>query len=138
MVETEAKTEAKQMEEPKKFKLPLRPRNSQYRGILDIAQNLRDVGSQVPFVVLTNEERFLNSTLRAENPNVKFIWLNDTDFIGRHCKIGAGHELHFQKLAIWNLTQFDKVIWFDTDIAFTSNIDYIFAQKKFDVKDCSK
>jgi hypothetical protein len=132
MVETDSQEEPEEGKAPqRKFKMPLRPRNSQFRGILDIAKNLRDVGSKVPLVVLTNEDAFLNETLRAENPNLQFIWLNETDFIDRHCKIGQGHQLHFQKLAIWKLTQFDKVIWFDTDIAFTKSVDSLFTSPKF-------
>jgi hypothetical protein len=132
MVETESQEAPEEGKAPqRKFKMPLRPRNSQFRGILDIAQNLRDVGSKVPLVVLTNEDAFLDETLRAENPNLQFIWLNETDFIDRHCKIGQGHQLHFQKLAIWKLTQFDKVIWFDTDIAFTKSVDSLFTSPKF-------
>jgi len=115
-------------------KIPLRPRNSQWRGILDVAQNLRDVGSQVPLVVLTNEEMYMNKTLQAENPNLQFIWLNETDFLQRNCKIGAGHEMHFQKLSIWKLTQFDKLLWIDSDVAFAKNVDYIFTSKKFNLK----
>jgi hypothetical protein len=117
----------------------LRPRNSQWRGILDIAQNLRDVGSKYPLVVLTNEPIYDNKTLQEENPNVQFIWLkNETDFLERHCKIGVGHELHFQKLAIWKLTQFDKLLWLDTDIAFAKNVDYLFTDKKYRLKDGSR
>jgi len=117
-----------------KAKIPLRPRNSQWRGITDIAKNLREVGSQVPLVVLTNENTFKNETLQAEHPNLKFIWLKDTDFLDRKCKIGAGHELHFQKLAIWSLHQFDKLLWIDTDVAFNKNVDWVFTSKKFNLK----
>jgi hypothetical protein len=117
-----------------KAKIPLRPRNSQWKGITDIAKNLRDVGSEIPLVVLTNEPIFKNETLQAQHPNLKFIWLKDTDFLDRKCSIGKGHELHFQKLAIWGLTQFDKVIWIDTDVAFNKNVDWIFTSKKFDLK----
>lgn len=119
-------------------KIPLRPRNSQYRGILDIAQNLRDVGSKYPLVVLTNDEVFKNETLKAENPNLQFIWLEEKDFLERHCKIGIGHELHFQKLAIWRMTQFDKLIWIDTDIAFAKNVDYVFTSAKFPLHEGSR
>merc|ERR1719161_347125 len=117
-----------------KAKIPLRPRNSQWHGITDIAKNLREVGSEVPLVVLTNEPIFKNDTLQAQNPNLKFIWLKDKDFLDRKCLIGKGHELHFQKLAIWSLIQFDKVIWIDTDVAFNKNVDWIFKSKKFDLK----
>jgi len=114
-----------------KQKIPLRPRNSQFKGILDIAQNLRDVGSTVPLVVLTNTDELMTDEVKAENPNLQLIWLNETDFIQRDCKIGAGHEMHFQKLAIWRLTQFDKLLWLDTDIAFAKNVDYVFDNRKF-------
>jgi hypothetical protein len=112
-------------------KLPLRPRNSNYNGILDIAKNLRDVGAKYPLVVLTNAEELRNETIAAENPNLQLIWLNDTDFLERNCKIGAGHEMHYQKLMIWKLTQYDKLIWLDTDVAFANNVDYAF---KMDTK----
>lgn len=119
------------------FHMPLRPRNG-YEGILDIAQNLRDVGSQVPLYVLTNEQVFKNASLQAENPNLKFIWLKDQDFIKRSCHIGFGHELHFQKLQIFRLTQFEKVAWIDSDVAFTKNVDYIFTHPRFKLTDGSR
>lgn len=119
------------MEQKLRVKMPLRPRNSNYQGILDIAKNLRDVGSQYPLVVLTNAPELKDKDVQAENPNLQLIWLNETDFLDRKCKIGAGHELHFQKLAIWKLTQFDKLIWMDTDIAFSSHVDSAF---KLDTK----
>jgi len=120
--------EGKPKQEKDVVKTPLRPRNSNYHGILDIAQNLRDVGAAYPLVVLTNSEELKNQTLLAEHPNLQVIWLNETDFLERHCKIGAGHELHFQKLMIWKLTQFDKLMWLDTDLAFSDNVDYVFKE----------
>jgi len=139
LAETEGKPKKEEEKKPEKQKIPLRPRNSQWRGITDIAWNLRNVGSKYPLVVLTNEEIYDNKTLQEENPNIQFIWLNnETDFLERHCKIGVGHELHFQKLAIWKLTQFDKLLWLDTDIAFAKNVDYLFTEKKYNLKEGSR
>jgi len=119
--------EAKGKEEGKpKQPMPLRPRNSQSTGITDMAKNLRDVGSKYPLVVITNSKDLQDPKVLEENPNLKLIWLNETDFLDRSCKIGIGHELHFQKLMIFKLTQFEKLIWVDTDLAFSGSADYVF------------
>lgn len=105
--------------------VPLRPREG-VRGIIDIYKNLEAVGAKYPLVVLTNDARLLDPATLKQYPNLVAIPVTDDDILDRGCKMKRGHEIHFQKLRIFQLTQYEKLLWLDTDIAFKKNADRLF------------
>merc|ERR1719160_1896617 len=117
-------------EKPKNTKdktaVPPRPRDRFPDAVLDLADNLKEVGSKYPLVVLTNSEMLLMKNLTDFYPNIVAIPVHEKDRLKMTCEIKQSHDTHFQKLMIFNQTQYTKLAWLDIDMALTRNIDEVF------------
>lgn len=95
------------------------------KGILHLADSLRRVGSKYPLVVVTNEPSILQISLK-HHPNLILIpWTEN--FMHHTCHMYFMNTLHFQKLKIFNMTDFEKLMWLDTDLEIRKNFDELFA-----------
>jgi len=103
-------------------------------GILGVAECLKKVNAKFPFyVVITNNiskdtETLLNdrgiNTIRKESIEVpkSIKQKNSTSFFSHW-------TYTFDKLSIFELTQFDKIVYLDSDIYIRKNIDILFSKK---------
>eukprot|EP00746_Dinoflagellata_sp_MGD_P007855 gnl/MRDRNA2_/MRDRNA2_115629_c0_seq1.p1 gnl/MRDRNA2_/MRDRNA2_115629_c0~~gnl/MRDRNA2_/MRDRNA2_115629_c0_seq1.p1 ORF type:complete len:301 (-),score=66.23 gnl/MRDRNA2_/MRDRNA2_115629_c0_seq1:26-928(-) len=104
---------------------------------LKMAVNLQQVGSKFPYVLVTNMPSLVeikyNKTLQEQYPNVRIHELKTKDdYLKVKCKTAKGHSLHFQKFAVFGLTQYERVMWLDMDVVVKKNLDSLFEQ--YDVK----
>jgi len=98
------------------------------QDVLKMAQRLKFVGSTYPLVVVTNMKELLkmDPEVAAGEYNIVIHQLEKKDFLNRKCTISPQNKLHFQKLMIFNMTKYDKMIWMDADIMVKKNVDYLF------------
>merc|ERR1719272_1631237 len=106
--------------------VPPRPRDKFADSVLDLADNLKAVGTKYPLVVLTNSEMLLMKNITDFYPNLIALPVHEEDRLKMKCQIKTSHDTHYQKLMIFNQTQYSKLVWMDIDIALTKNIDDIF------------
>lgn len=103
-------------------------------GTLGVAECLKRVNAQFPFYVLiTNSisqqvEFLLNSrginTIRKDSIDIpEIIKKKNSEGVFSHW------TYTFDKLSIFELTQFDKIIYLDSDIYIRKNIDFLFEKK---------
>eukprot|EP00746_Dinoflagellata_sp_MGD_P154399 gnl/MRDRNA2_/MRDRNA2_84784_c0_seq1.p1 gnl/MRDRNA2_/MRDRNA2_84784_c0~~gnl/MRDRNA2_/MRDRNA2_84784_c0_seq1.p1 ORF type:complete len:305 (+),score=65.53 gnl/MRDRNA2_/MRDRNA2_84784_c0_seq1:56-970(+) len=109
--------------------------------VLKTAIELQKVGSKYPFVVITNDPILMsiphNESLRERYPNVV---IRESEWMKPACKIygwsGKPVErlrLHHQKIQIFGMSEYDKVLYMDTDVSVKKNLDSIF--DKYDPKE---
>lgn len=100
-------------------------------GILSLAASLAT--SKYPLVVLTNAPHRLNGL--DKNPRVIIHPITKEDVITHTCGAGIfgmmpGKLAHwknaFQKVQIFKLTQYEKLMWMDADIHIQHNVDHLF------------
>jgi len=104
--------------------------------LLKVSKELRQLGSKYPLVLLTNAPKLVeikhNKTLQEQYPNVVIRELADDEWLKHECKMAEGHLTHFQKLSIFGLTDYDKLLWMDADVKAQKNMDSIF--NEYDTK----
>lgn len=99
-------------------------------GVLAMARALQRLSSY-PLVVLTNESAFPDGTQVVDGLgklNAQVIPLQVVE-MPHHLKrnLTDGHrEVAWWKLQIWELTQFEKLIWMDSDAILSRSIDWLF------------
>jgi len=113
-------------EKPGKANVPPRPRDRFPDAVLDLADNLKTVGAKYPLVVLTNSDMLLMKNITEFYPNLIAIPIMEKDRLQMKCEIKKSHDTHYQKLMIFDQTQYDKLAWMDIDMALTQNVDSIF------------
>lgn len=101
----------------------LRPPPGGYWGVVSLADDLKRVNSSYPLVVLTNVPALLSV---KGHPNLIAFELRSDSFLHRNCKMHPGNNIHFQKLNIFGMTNYDKLVWMDTDLRVQKNVDHIF------------
>merc|ERR1719379_2404075 len=116
----------KESQEAEESGVPPRPRDRWPDAVLDLADNLREVGAKYPLVVLTNSQMLLMKNITDFYPNLVVIPVHEDERIKMQCEIKASHDTHFQKLMVFNQTQYRKLVWMDIDIALTKSIDNVF------------
>lgn len=96
-----------------------------------MAAELASKGAKHPLLVLTNVPEQLALGVNASYPNL--IPVSIENFLrGRKCIASHGYEAALQKVLLWNLTDYDKILWLDTDVTIEKNPDSIFDD--FDTK----
>lgn len=103
-------------------------------GILGVAQCLKNVKSKYPFYVLitdnisTKIESFLNkneiNTIRKKSIEIPAV-IKEKNNKG----VFSHWTYTFDKLSIFELTQFDKIVYLDSDIYIRKNIDLLFEKE---------
>lgn len=103
--------------------------------VFDLAKNLRKVGSQYPLVVMTNHADLLDAKKMLLHSNIIVReWKQENDFLSRSCKMELFNTHHYQKLRIFDFTEYDKMIWMDTDLEIRHNVDELFELDTMDGK----
>jgi len=99
------------------------------------AQGLKDVGSEVPLVVIASSNFSTLAVAQDIYPNVVPHILSPTDYLTPTCNQQPEYALTYQKLLIFNLTEYDRLVWLDLDLNLKSNIDHMFDISNYDLKD---
>jgi len=97
------------------------------KQVLRLAKDLQKSGSKYPLVVITNVKHLIQKGANSSSGMV-IRELQDDEFLKRTCEIKKKNELHFQKLMVFNMTQYEKMIWMDTDIHVRKNVDHLFEE----------
>jgi len=100
-------------------------------GVVAVANALQRLGSQFPLVLLTNTTQFPDGTSVAEalrNLNVVIRPVYAVDMPEQHAKqlMYQHWKIAYWKLQIWNLTDYEKLIWLDSDTILYRSIDWLF------------
>lgn len=99
-------------------------------AVLPIARALQRL-STYPLILLTNITRLADGTSVPEafkGLNVQVMPLYEIE-LPKHPKLMFPHwKVAYWKLQIWNLTQFEKLIWLDSDSIIYRSIDWLFAR----------
>lgn len=92
-----------------------------------MARGLREVGAEYPLLALTNLEDKLTEGVNASHPNLIPVDMRDF-FWNRTCKSTAatGYYVAIQKILLFKLYDYDRLIWLDTDVTINENPDYLF------------
>ena len=103
-------------------------------GILGVAKCLKNVNSKYPFYVLITDEISKETENLLNNLNITTIRKKSIEIpkiIKEKNNKGAfSHWTYtFDKLSIFELTQFDKIVYLDSDIYIRKNIDELFDKK---------
>ena len=98
-------------------------------GVLGLYDSLKLVKSRFPLFVLCSEGISSKSLSVLKKFGMKYQLLSEHIAYGEglNQKDDKTHWNHtFDKLYIWTLTQFDKLVFLDSDMQVMSNIDYLF------------
>lgn len=98
-------------------------------GVIMLDWSLKKVGSRFPLYILCSDNVSEKSLLNLKHRNISFQRLKDhISFDGIiNTEEGYGYwSRTFDKLYVWTLSQFDKVVFLDSDIQVIKNIDYLF------------
>ena len=105
-------------------------------GVLALNESLKKVNSKNPFIVLaTNNisERSIN-ILKENNiiiKQTKNIHISD-EIKNKNSKANSSNWNHtFDKLSIFSLTEYDTLIYLDSDIYIRKNIDHLFKKESW-------
>lgn len=102
-------------------------------SVLPLARSLQRL-SQYPLMVLSNNTRLPDGTDFAEalsHLRVTIVPVKKLVMPGSRTKhFQKQWEVAYWKLQAWRLTQFDKVIWIDSDAIVTRKIDWIFGESR--------
>eukprot|EP00276_Gloeochaete_wittrockiana_P019197 CAMPEP_0184341890 /NCGR_PEP_ID=MMETSP1089-20130417/10493_1 /TAXON_ID=38269 ORGANISM="Gloeochaete wittrockiana, Strain SAG46.84" /NCGR_SAMPLE_ID=MMETSP1089 /ASSEMBLY_ACC=CAM_ASM_000445 /LENGTH=288 /DNA_ID=CAMNT_0026670433 /DNA_START=27 /DNA_END=893 /DNA_ORIENTATION=- len=99
-------------------------------GAVGALQALREVQTQVPnFIVLNRLDNSDSVPIQAraalEALGAKIIKVDDIKML-EHMSIPSVWEQAFTKLRIWNMTEYTKIMWMDSDTLVVDNIDHLF------------
>jgi len=97
-------------------------------GVLAMAHMIRTY-SKHPLVLLTNSKTFVDGTdiEVLSKLSVKILPIETVPVPPGAADMPFDRwRLAWQKLQIWKLTQYEKLIWLDTDATLTRSIDYLF------------
>jgi alpha-N-acetylglucosamine transferase len=95
-----------------------------------LATQLQNVHSKYPLVILTNSPKLIeikhNETLKAMYPNVVIRQIKDNEYLEHTCGLSSINKFHFQKIQVFGLAEWDKLIWMDLDMDVNKNMDSVF------------
>lgn len=116
---------------PKYAYLTLLGSNNYLLGTLALNYSLNSTNTQYPLIVLVTEN--INSEVRRilEINNIRYLEVpNIQSRIKKGIKKEYPHwENTFSKLTVFGMTQFDKIIFLDSDMLVMDNIDELFNKK---------
>ncbi len=98
-------------------------------GVLCLLDSLLSVKSRYPLYVLCSDGISNQSIMVLKKIGVEYQILNehiehDVELNQRSDKVHWNYT--FDKLYIWTLTQFDKIVFLDSDMQVVRNIDFLF------------
>ncbi|XP_047326528.1 UDP-glucuronate:xylan alpha-glucuronosyltransferase 1 [Impatiens glandulifera] len=94
-------------------------------GAIAAAQSIRQVGSQRDLVILVDEtiSEYHKSGLMAAGWKVRTI----ERIRNPKAEKDAYNEWNYSKFRLWQLTDYDKIIFIDADLLILRNIDFLFS-----------
>merc|ERR1719191_238907 len=105
--------------------------------LFKIDNQLREAGAKYPYIVITNDKSLATHEELQDHPNMKLIEVgHDVSFLKLNGKVQRRNRLHVQKLSVFNMSQYDKILSLDMDITVKKNPDHMFTD--FDTKDGNK
>ena len=106
--------------------------HSYLKGALILAESLKNTGSKFPFTICITREIELGYIDLIRRLNINIVILEDdikidNKFEKENSKNGYGHWNNtFIKLKIFSLIEFEKIIYLDSDMMVTTNLDHLF------------
>jgi len=100
-------------------------------GVIAIASALQKLSSKYPLVLLTNTTMFPDGTSVPKafgSLNVQILPAYKVEMPAqlKEAVLYQHWMIAYWKLQVWNLTQFEKLIWLDGDSIIYRNIDWLF------------
>lgn len=99
-------------------------------GVVMLAWSLRHVRSQYPLLVLCSDSLTEKSFRLLDKHRIVYQQLNEHMHVDTtRVNTGEGYDhwnRTFDKLFVWKLTDFDKLVYLDSDMQVIRNIDYLF------------
>lgn len=106
---------------------------SYFDGVIALNASLQSVGAKYPLYCLLSSnldtciqdklKQYGVSCIRLDAPALSFSAGNDLKY--------SNWDYTFDKLKIWGLTQFDKIVFVDSDMIVVNNIDHLFEKPDF-------
>ncbi|KAI3852316.1 hypothetical protein MKX03_018961 [Papaver bracteatum] len=94
-------------------------------GAISLAQSIIQTNSTKDMVILVDESITLKSRQELEFAGWKIKLIDRIH--SPHARKNAYNEWNYSKLRIWQLTEYDKLIFIDSDLILLKNIDDFFA-----------
>ncbi len=98
-------------------------------GVIMLDWSLKRVRTQYSLHVLCSDSISETSITKLKHRKILFQRLNEHVPVYDNINKEAGYDhwnRTFDKLYVWTLTQFDKVVYLDSDMQVIANIDYLF------------
>lgn len=101
-------------------------------GVLALNASLKKMNSRYPLYVLLNKKIVSNVKSKLIRENINIIEINKdftipSKIVKNNCKLGYEQWNNtFQKLYIFGMTRFDKIVFLDSDLFIKQNIDELF------------
>lgn len=109
--------------------------NDQYLdGVVVLNRSLKAVGSKYPLCCLLSMAVSKESEYRLTKDNISIVRLNSPTL---NAKVNGDNQefshwnYTFDKLQIWGLTQYEKIVYLDSDMLVVENIDSLFDRPAF-------
>jgi len=103
------------------------------KGVLVLYQSLKNTNTPYPLVVLLSERISDNTEQILRQNNIKTIRIVNPvnmEITSNINKTGSTHwNYTFEKLYIFRLTQFEKIVYLDSDMLVLENIDELFEKE---------
>lgn len=103
------------------------------KALRNLLTSLWSVGSQYPVTVVTNVPEILNEfQVQLNESKLIIVPIRERDIVRLGCTYHVNHisyarwQYTFQKLQVFSLHQYDKLLWLDSDVVATQNVDSLF------------
>ncbi len=107
-------------------------------GVLVLNYSLKKVQSKYPLICLLSQGIEENVLMKLRQAGIEYILLDSKVYDGvldTNCKSSnwdfSSWNYTFDKLYIWGLTQFEKIVFIDSDMVVFKNLDHLFERKDF-------
>ena len=103
-------------------------------GVLILNESLKKVNSAYPLYCMLSPNVDNSIQNRLENANVYCIRINKSVIENQESvnnDFFSYWNYTFDKLMIWGLTQFEKLVYLDSDMVILKNIDLLFDKESF-------
>lgn len=98
-------------------------------GILVLNENLKNLNSKYPLLCIVNEKIGNEVRKTLENFDIKYKEINSINYEVN----GYNHywKNTFDKLNVFSLIEYEKIVYLDSDFLILSNIDHLFLNNSF-------
>ena len=110
--------------------------NNYLEGVLVLNENLKRLNSKYPLLCIINETITEESKNILTKFNIKYKQLNKINYDIENIKFSHWKNT-FDKLNIFSLIEYEKIVYLDLDFLILSNLDHLFGIDNFSmVSDC--